>query len=127
MRPAAASPFFSSLHSDPSRIALAERAWELASLRVLGFTSMEVSGLLLWELAIELLLALPAGCVLGYGLSWLVVQLTHSDLIEIPVIVSARTSAFAPASVAAAGAASALVVRRRVERLDLVGVLKTRE
>ncbi|HEY6939892.1 ABC transporter permease [Dokdonella sp.] len=110
-----------------ARIALAERAWELASLRVLGFTSMEVSGLLLWELAIELALALPVGCTLGYGLSWLVVQLTHSDLIEIPVIVSARTYAFAAVAVVAAGVASASIVRRRVERLDLVGVLKTRE
>ena len=110
-----------------ARIALAERAWELASLRVLGFTRAEVSGLLLQELGIEILLAIPVGCVLGYGLSWLVVQLTHSDLIEIPVIVAARTYAFAAMAVIAAGIASALIVRRRIDRLDLVGVLKTRE
>lgn len=110
-----------------ARIALAERAWELASLRVLGFTRTEVSGLLLRELAIELLLAIPVGCALGYGLSWLVVQLTHSDLIQIPVIVSTRTYAFAALAIVIAGAASALIVRRRVDHLNLVGVLKTRE
>ena len=110
-----------------ARIALAERAWELASLRVLGFTRGEVAALLLRELAIELLLALPAGCALGYGLAWLVVQLTHSDLVEIPVVVSARTYVFASVAVLVAGVASSLLVRRRVQRLDLVGVLKARE
>jgi putative ABC transport system permease protein len=110
-----------------ARIALAERAWELASLRVLGFTRVEVSALLLRELAIEIALAIPVGCALGYGLAWLVVQLTHSDLIEIPVIVSARTYAFGAVAIILAGIASALVVRRRVDQLDLVSVLKTRE
>ena len=110
-----------------ARIALAERAWELASLRVLGFTRAEVSGLLLQELAIELLLAIPLGCALGYGLAWLVIQLTHSDLVEIPVIISSRTYAFASLAIVVAGIASASIVRRRVDGLDLIGVLKTRE
>lgn len=110
-----------------ARIALAERAWELASLRVLGFTRVEVSALLLSELAIETALAIPLGCALGYWLSWIVVQFTHSDLIEIPVIVSARTYAYASVAIVLAGIASALIVRRRVDGLDLVGVLKTRE
>lgn len=109
------------------RIALAERAWELASLRVLGFSRVEVSELLLRELAIETVLAIPLGCALGYGLSWLVVQFTHSDLVQIPVIVSARTYAYAAGAIVLAGVASALIVRRRIDRLDLVSVLKTRE
>ncbi|HSN00915.1 MAG TPA: ABC transporter permease, partial [Rudaea sp.] len=110
-----------------ARIALAERSWELASLRVLGFTRTEVSALLLHELAIETALAIPTGCVLGYALAWVVVQLTHSDLIQIPVIISAGTYAYAALAIIAAGFASALIVRRRIDRLDLVGVLKTRE
>ena len=110
-----------------ARIALAERAWELASLRVLGFTRLEVSALLLNELAIEIALAIPIGCALGYALSWLVVELTHSDMIKIPVVVAPRTYAFAAIAIVLAGMISALIVRRRVDRLDLVGVLKTRE
>lgn len=110
-----------------ARIALAERAWELASLRVLGFTRAEVSALLMRELALETLAALPFGCLLGYVLAWIVVQFTHSDLIEIPVIVAPRTYAVAALAIVAAGIASALIVRRRIDRLDLVAVLKTRE
>ena len=110
-----------------ARIALQEHAWELASLRVLGFTRGEVSTLLLAELAFELALALPLGGVLGYALSWVMVTAGHSDLIAIPIVVAPRTYALAAASVVVAGVASALIVRRRVDRLDLVGVLKTRE
>ncbi|HSQ80687.1 MAG TPA: FtsX-like permease family protein [Casimicrobiaceae bacterium] len=110
-----------------ARIALQERAWELASLRVLGFTRGEVSMFLLGELAFELTLALPLGCVLGYALAWTMVRMTHSDLIAIPLVVAPRTYALAALAVVAAGIASAMIVRRRDDRLDLVGVLKTRE
>lgn len=110
-----------------ARIALAERAWELASLRVLGFTRAEVSGLLLGELALELLLALPLGWVLGYWLSWGIMQLVQTETFEIPVIIEPRTYAYATLAALAAGLLSALIVRRRIDQLDLVGVLKTRE
>jgi putative ABC transport system permease protein len=110
-----------------ARIALQERSWELASLRVLGFTRGEVSSFLLGELAFELLAAIPLGCVLGYLLSWTIVRMSHHDLIAIPIIVAPRTYAFAALAIVVAGAASALIVRRRIDRLDLVGVLKTRE
>jgi putative ABC transport system permease protein len=110
-----------------ARIALQERSWELASLRVLGFTRGEVSTFLLGELALELLAAIPLGCVLGYVLSWTIVRMSHHDLIAIPIIVAPRTYAFAALAIVVAGAASALIVRRRIDRLDLVGVLKTRE
>ena len=78
-----------------ARIALQERAWELASLRVLGFTRGEVSTFLLGELAIELVVALPLGCVLGYLLSWAIVAMSHTDMIAIPVVVAPPTYAFA--------------------------------
>jgi putative ABC transport system permease protein len=110
-----------------ARIALQERAWELASLRVLGFTRGEVSTFLLGELAVEVLAAIPLGCVLGYLLAWTIVKLGMHDLIAIPIIVTPRTYAFAAVVIVAAGVASALIVRRRIDRLDLVGVLKTRE
>ena len=110
-----------------ARIALQERSWELASLRVIGFTRGEVSTFLLGELALELLAAIPLGCVLGYVLSWAIVRMGHHDLIAIPIIVAPRTYGFAALAIIVAGAASALIVRRRIDQLDLVGVLKTRE
>ncbi len=110
-----------------ARIALAERGWELASLRVLGFTRAEVSALLLGELGLTIALALPLGMALGWGLTHLINELLKSDQFFFPVVIRARTYALAALCVVAAGVASALVVRRRIDRLDLVAVLKTRE
>jgi len=110
-----------------ARIALAERAWELASLRVLGFTRAEVSGLLLGELAIVIAIALPLGMTLGWGLTNLITDLLKSDQFYFPVVIRARTHAWAALCVVAAGVASALVVRRRIDRLDMVAALKTRD
>lgn len=110
-----------------ARIALAERTWELASLRVLGFTRAEVSALLLGEMAISIALAIPLGMALGWGLVHAVSALLASDQFLFPVVILPRTYAWAALVVVAAAAASAAVVRRRIDRLDLVGALKTRE
>ncbi len=110
-----------------ARIALAERAWELASLRVLGFTRAEVSGLLLGELGLEVALALPIGWAAGYALSAFIVELIRPETFRIPLIIGPRTYAYASLIVLAAAVASALLVRRRIDQLDLVGVLKTRD
>jgi len=110
-----------------ARISLSERAWELASLRVLGMTRAEVSVLLLGELLAELLLALPLGALLGWGLASLMMQLMSSDAIDFPVVIAPSTYASAALIVLAAGVVSALLVRRQIDRLDLVSVLKVRE
>ncbi len=110
-----------------ARIALAERSWELASLRVLGFTRGEVSALLLGELAIVIAVALPLGMFAGWGLVHLIVELLRSDQFFFPVTIRPRTYAWAGLAVLAAGVASALVVRRRIDRIDMVAALKTRE
>lgn len=110
-----------------ARISLSERAWELASLRVLGMTRAEVSVLLLAELAAELLIALPLGALAGWGLATLMMQLMASDAIDFPVVIEPSTYASAALIVLAAGVASALLVRRHIDRLDLVSVLKVRE
>jgi putative ABC transport system permease protein len=110
-----------------ARIALAERAWELASLRVLGFTRAEVSGLLLGELALLIAVALPLGMVLGWAMVHGLVGALKSDQFFFPVVIRPRTFALAGLAVVAAGLASALVVRRRIDRLDMVAALKTRE
>jgi putative ABC transport system permease protein len=110
-----------------ARIALAERSWELASLRVLGFTRAEVSVLLLGELALGIAIALPLGMFLGWALTHAVVKLMANDQFLFPVVIQPRTYAWAAICVVAAGVASALVVRRRIDRLDMVAALKTRE
>lgn len=110
-----------------ARIALAERTWELASLRVLGFTRAEVSGLLLGEMAIGIAVALPLGMAMGYGVVQLVSRLVASDQFLFPVVIEPSTYAWSALVVLVAAAASALVVRRRIDGLDMVAALKTRE
>jgi putative ABC transport system permease protein len=110
-----------------ARIALAERTWELASLRVLGFTRAEVSSLLLGEMAISIAVALPLGMLLGFGLVHLITEMLKSDQFLFPVVILPRTYAWAAICVLVAGIGSALVVRRRIDRLDMVAALKTRE
>jgi putative ABC transport system permease protein len=110
-----------------ARIHLSERARDLASLKVLGFTNGEVSTVLLLELAIIVLLAQPLGWALGSGFAWSVVRGFESDLFRIPFVIDRSTFAIASLVVLLIAALSALVVRLRIDRLDLVRVLKTRD
>jgi putative ABC transport system permease protein len=110
-----------------ARVSLSERSRELASLRVLGFTRAEISLVLLGELAIVTLAALPVGAGIGVLLTRLLVSSFESEVYRFPLVISARVIAVAALTVVAAAAASGLVVRRRLDRLDLVGVLKSRE
>ena len=110
-----------------ARIQLSERARELASLRVLGFTRAEVSWILLSELALLTLLALPLGWLLGYGLAYAMAMGFQTELFRIPLVVERATYAWAAIAVLVAALGSALVVRRRIDRFDLIEVLKTRE
>jgi putative ABC transport system permease protein len=110
-----------------ARVALSERGRELASLRVLGFSRNEVSRLLLGEQALLTIVGMPLGLLLGYGLAWLVAFRFESDLFRIPLVIRQTTIAYSLAVVVGAALLSALAVRRRIRRLDLVAVLKTRE
>ncbi|MCU0259026.1 MAG: ABC transporter permease, partial [Solirubrobacteraceae bacterium] len=110
-----------------ARIALSERSRELASLRVLGFTRGEVGYILLGEIGLLTLAAIPLGFVLGRGLSAYLAASFTSDLYRIPLIVQPSTYALAASIVVASFAVSAALVWRRLARLDLIEVLKTRE
>ncbi|MDF2972764.1 MAG: FtsX-like permease family protein [Microvirga sp.] len=110
-----------------ARIALQERAWELASLRILGFSRAEASRLLFAELAIEMLIAIPLGLFLAQGIVELLLQARDNETFTIPAVISAATFASASLIVSTAGLLSAWSVRRRIDRLDLVAVLKTRD
>ena len=110
-----------------ARIALSERGRELASMRVLGFTTGEVSYVLLGELGLLTVLALVPGCLVGYGLAWFFVLAFDTELFRVPLVILPGTYARACATVLAATAFSSLLVLRRITALDLVAVLKTRE
>ena len=110
-----------------ARIALSERSRELASLRVLGFTRGEVGYILLGEIGLLTLAAIPLGFLLGRGLSAYLAASFTSDLYRIPLIVQPSTYALAASIVVASFAVSAVLVWRRLARLDLIEVLKTRE
>jgi putative ABC transport system permease protein len=110
-----------------ARVSLSERTRELASLRVLGFSRGEISLILLGELALLTFAALPVGAVIGYMLAQLIVAGFNNEVYRLSFAVAPATIAWAFLTVIAAAGVSGLLVRRKLDRLDLVGVLKTRE
>ncbi|MCB1669904.1 MAG: FtsX-like permease family protein [Gammaproteobacteria bacterium] len=110
-----------------ARISLSERGRELASLRVMGFHRREVAILLLGEQAIITLFAIPLGWLIGYSLSYAITQGIQTDIYRIPFIAEPRTYILSAILICVAAAASGLAVRRRLDRIELVEVLKTRE
>ena len=110
-----------------TRIALSERGRELATLRVLGFSRAEISYILLGEVALLVLVGLPMGCIAGQGLAWLMTSAFETELYRVPLVIELSTYGMAILVALAATAASAALVRRRLDRLDLIAVLKTRE
>jgi putative ABC transport system permease protein len=110
-----------------ARIGLQERAWELASLRVLGFTRAEVSRILFGEFLLEIAIAIPIGIGLSQAIVDLISRFHSNESFQIPGVIDAGTFTAACFVVIAAAAGSAWLVRRRIDRLDLVAVLKTRD
>jgi len=110
-----------------ARVSLSERSRELASLRVLGFTRAEISLILMGELALLTLVALPVGGLFGYSLSAAIVGMIDSEVYRFPLYVSRQAVALSFLGIITATVISGLVVRRRLDHLDLVAVLKIRE
>ena len=110
-----------------TRIALSERGRELATLRVLGFSRTEISYILLGEVALLIFVGLPLGCLAGQGLAWLMTSAFETELYRVPLVVELSTYGTAVLVALLATAASAALVWRRLDRLDLIAVLKTRE
>jgi putative ABC transport system permease protein len=109
------------------RITLAERARELATLRVIGFTRVEVSRILLGELAVLTAVAIPGGLWLGYVLAKLDTLANDTELFRLPLCIEPSTYGFAVVVTLLAALISGLIVRRQIDRLDLVSVLKSKE
>ena len=110
-----------------ARITLTERSRELASLRVLGYTRGEISYILLGELALLTLAAMPPGLWFGRVLFGYIATSIGNEMYRVPLILEPSTYAFAALVVLVAAAVSALLVRSRLDKLDLIEVLKTKE
>ncbi len=104
-----------------------ERAHELATLRVLGYHRREVGLILLGELALLVIAALPLGCLIGYAMAQLMTAMFSSDLFRLPFAPARSTYGYAALIVLAAAFTTAAIVARRILQLDMVRVLKARE
>jgi len=109
-----------------ARITLSERSAELGTLRVIGFTRAEISAILLGELAILTLLAIPMGLAIGHWLGWMMARAMDTELYRIPFMIKERTYLTAAGIVIVTSVVSGLLVRRRLDKLDLIAVLKSR-
>lgn len=110
-----------------ARISLTARSRELATLRVLGFSRREISSVLIGSLTVEVALAIPLGLLLGWAWAQQFARTFDQETFRLVAVVAPKSYALAAFTTALAAAASALWVRRDLDRLDLIGVLKTRE
>ena len=109
-----------------ARIQVSERSHELASLRVLGFTRAEVGFVLVGEVMLLTLVAVPVGWVAGHAMAAGLVEAMSNDLIQMPFVITRRTYALAAAVVVLASFVAVMLVRRRLDRVDLASALKAR-
>ncbi|MBC7739042.1 MAG: hypothetical protein H7245_17925 [Candidatus Saccharibacteria bacterium] len=110
-----------------ARIQLAERAHDPASLRVLGFSRGAVGYVLVGEMMLQTMAAIPYGWLSGYGFTALISHGISSDLFTIPLVIARRTYAAASLLVFFAALGASLVVRRRLDFVDMVSTLKQKE
>jgi putative ABC transport system permease protein len=110
-----------------ARISLAERSRELATLRVIGFSRREVGAVLLTELVILAMIAVPIGLVLGTGFATVIISTVNTETVRLPLVLTLNNYAFAVLIVTLAAAMSALLVLQKLNRLNLAGVLKAPE
>jgi putative ABC transport system permease protein len=110
-----------------ARVTFAEQERDLATLRVLGLTRGEVSYILIGEISFLALVAMPLGCLMGIGLAQWLMHLFETDMYAFPFVAAPAGYAFAVTFTLACVAAASLLVRRQIDRLDIVGVLKSRD
>jgi putative ABC transport system permease protein len=110
-----------------ARIALSERSRDLATLRVIGFTHREVLWIMVGEIALLTVVAVPVGLALGSLLAAVIVNSASTETVRLPLVLSGRTYATAALIVAASASISCAVVSRRIRHLDLLAVLKSTE
>jgi putative ABC transport system permease protein len=110
-----------------ARIALSERSRELATLRIIGFNQGEIAVILLGEQAILLGLAIPLGWGIGLALIALMISAYDTELYRLPLVITRATFTFALVAILLSAIGSGWIIRRQLNHLDLIAVLKTRE
>lgn len=110
-----------------ARIALSERSRDLATLRVLGFSHREVAGVMISELAILTVVAIPFGLWIGTQLATAIITTVSTETVRLPLVISMRSYATATLIVLLSSSISFWVVSRKIHELDLLGVLKARD
>lgn len=109
------------------RVNYSERAWELASLKVLGFSHGSVSQIFLTEIGIQVLASLVPGCLIGYYLTALSMELIHSETFGFPIVIELATYARGLLIISIALIISAFIVLRIIKQLNPVDALKARD
>ena len=110
-----------------ARIALETRSRDLATMRILGFTQGELAAVLLGEQAIQVVLGIGPGLLLGRQMGGLWLSTIDPELLRVPLTLAPASYVAAVCVVLLAALLSALAVRRQSDQLNLVAVLKARD
>ena len=108
-------------------IALSERAFELGSLRILGFKKREVFSILAGELTVETIVALPIGCLTGYFFAYLMFTSVETEGFNVPLNISLTTYGIALLTTIATSIISFIILYFKIKSMDLISILKVRE
>jgi len=108
-------------------IALSERAFELGSLRILGFNKREVFSILAGELTVETLVALPIGCLTGYWFAYMMFTSVETEGFNVPLNISLTTYGIALLTTIFTSLISFIILYFKIKSMDLISILKVRE
>jgi len=109
-----------------ARISFSERSWELASLRVLGFTKLETFRILVGEIVILILCSIPLGWYLGVQTTKALINEMAPEAMQIPFVIQPSTFTYSALVMVASGVLSGFVIWRKVRNLDMIEALKVR-
>lgn len=110
-----------------ARITYAERARDLATLEVLGYSRGQVSWILLGEIAVLTLAAIPVAWLVGTGFAWALNQAFAMDLMRVPLVITPQAYGFAALGILVAASLTAFLAWRRLQTLDRIRALKAAE
>lgn len=108
-------------------IVLSERAFELGSLRILGFNKREVFSILAGELTVETIVALPIGCVTGYLFAYMMFNSVETEGFNVPLKISLTTYGIALLTTIFTSFISFIILYLKIKSMDLISILKIRE
>jgi putative ABC transport system permease protein len=94
---------------------------------VVGFTLPEVRRVLMSELFLLVLMAIPAGLLFGRGLALFIMSSFSTETVRLPILIRSSTYSIAAIVVLTASAISFALVSRMLRQLDLLGALKARD